>query len=311
MIEIATSLQEVLKIVLNGRLSCAYKRDELMRDYTSFKIGGPVRLMFFPKNMTELAQVYDLLREHEIRPLILGRGTNLLVDDKPLDMVVINTLGLNNIEFSACDCETKIVADAGVGLNTLAMFALNHGLTGLEFAHGIPGTLGGGIKMNAGAYDGDINNVIHSTIALNFEAGLYNVHGKEHDFGYRCSRFTNTDDIITSATLKLKKDDPINIKAKMDELSRRRTSSQPLDVPSAGSAFKRPKQGYAAALIDKAGLKGYKVGGAQISEKHAGFIVNSANATFSDVVAVLNHAQQEVFRQFGVKLEPEIKIVRS
>ena len=304
-------MQKFLKTVLKNRLACPYKLNEHMRKYTSFKIGGPVSLMFFPKNDKELLEVCDLLWEHNLKPLILGRGTNLLVDDKPLDMVVINTLGLSSISATHSDCEKTIIADAGVGLNALAVHALNQGLTGLEFAHGIPGTLGGAIKMNAGAYDGEIKDVVDSTCAINLETGLYTVHGAEHEFDYRLSRFANSNDIITYATLMLQRDDPKRIKAKMDDFSRRRASSQPLDMPSAGSAFKRPKQGYAAALIENAGLKGYIVGGAQISEKHAGFIVNIGNATFSDVISVLNHAQEEVFKLFGITLEPELQIIQG
>jgi len=301
------SLHHVISAVGTGKLTCAYKFDVLMKNYTSFRIGGSVKLMFFPANVKELTEVYDLLKHNDLKPFILGRGTNLLVDDKPLDIVVINTLKLDSI--LEMESENEIVAASGVGLNTLAVYACNKNLTGLEFAHGIPGTVGGGIKMNAGAYGGEIKDVVSKASVIDIDGDMIEIEGADFEFGYRYSRFTDTDEIITRARFKLNKADKKNIKAKMDDYSERRQKSQPLDIPSAGSIFKRPEKGYAADLIEKAGLKGYTIGGAQISKKHSGFIVNLGDASFNDVMAVIDFTQEEIYRLFNIKLEPEIKII--
>jgi len=286
-----------------------WKSNVYMKDYTSFKIGGPVSLMLFPKNLDHLYRINSLLYENKIEPLILGRGTNLLVDDNPLDLVVINTTVFNNMK--CLESETEIIADSGVGLNALAMFACELGLTGLEFAHGIPGTLGGAIKMNAGAFNCEIKDIVRKTTFITPGGELLDVSDERHEFGYRHSRFSDTGDVIQTAKLKLQKADKAQVKAKMDELSEKRRNTQPLDMPSAGSVFKRPVRGYAAELIDKAGLKGYTVGGAQISKRHAGFIVNLGNASFADVIAVMEHTKEEVLKLFNVELEPEVKIIRN
>ena len=302
------AVERVLEYVNNGWLNCISKCDEAMSSYTSFGIGGAVRVMFFPKTVAELTELCDFLWDIGVSPFILGRGTNLLVDDAPLEMVVINTTGLDVIESVG---DNRIAAGAGVSLAALAVFACKRGLTGLEFAHGIPGTLGGAIMMNAGAYDGEMKDVIELSYAVNADTGAYITKGGEHRFSYRHSRFSETGDIITSAMILLGNADQYSIQSRMDKLAELRRSTQPLDVPSAGSVFKRPKEGYAAALIDQAGLKGYKVGGAQISMKHAGFIINRGKASFSDVMAVIDHARETVLRVFGIELEPEIKIIRN
>jgi len=190
------------------------------------------------------------------------------------------------------------------------MFAYEHGLTGFEFAHGIPGTVGGAIVMNAGAYGGEMKDVVVSTTAYNKDLGIHTLTAAENDFSYRHSRFSDSSDIVLSAVIRLQKGDKDAIMHKMLELSARRRESQPLELPSGGSTFKRPKEGYAAQLIEQAGLKGFSIGGAEVSQKHSGFIVNNGNATFSDVMAVIEHVQKEVFNKFFVELEPEIKIVR-
>ena len=289
-----------------GRPVCSYKRDEQMKDYTSFRIGGPVRVMFFPKCSAELTELCGLLRGYDITPFMLGKGTNLLALDKQLEMVVINTLGLNNIESSG---DSGILAGAGASLKAVALFAYERGLAGLEFAFGIPGTIGGAVFMNAGAYESQMKDVVELTYAMNAETGVYVAEGAEQGFGYRRSRFMDTGDVVTAATLMLEKGDKDSIKAKMDDFAIRRRFSQPLDMPSAGSVFKRPKEGYAGAFIEQAGLKGFAIGGAQVSEKHAGFIINRGDATFSDVMSLIDHVRNEVFKQFSVELELEIKIV--
>ena len=282
------------------------RTDEQMKNHTSFRVGGPVQAMFFPTNADETARLYQLLLSHEISPLILGNGTNLLVTDGPLKLAVINMMKMRSMEYTA---EFEITADAGVMLSKLAVFASECGLSGLEFAHGIPGSLGGAVNMNAGAYGGEMKDIVTRTKALCPEAGIFDISSAEHDFSYRHSRFSNGKEIILSTSVRLVHGDKQSIKAKMDELSAKRRSSQPLDMPSAGSTFKRPKDGYAGTLIEQAGLKGYTSGGAQVSEKHAGFVINKGNATFSDIMRVVEHVREVIFKQYGIELELEVKVI--
>ena len=281
---------------------------EPMMRHTSFRIGGPVRAMFFPDRPSALAGLCGVLDENGAAPFIMGNGTNLLADDRQLDLVVVNTSALNSRGQTG---ETEITAGAGMLLSKLAVFASQRGLTGLEFAHGIPGTLGGAVAMNAGAYGGEMKAVVRSTKVFNPAAGVFTLTGEEHMFSYRQSRIARSGDVILSSVIELQKGDAAGIREKMEELGARRSASQPLDAPSAGSAFKRPVSGYAASLIEQAGLRGYVHGRAQVSEKHAGFIINRGGATFSDVMAVIEHVRETVFRMFGVELELEIKIVTS
>jgi len=277
---------------------------EPMKHHTSIKIGGPVRVMFFPSKPEDMTDLYALLCENGVKPFVMGKGTNLLVKDGTLELAVINTMGLNSLEHTG---DMEISAGAGVLLSRLAETAHESGLAGLEFAHGIPGTLGGAVYMNAGAYGGEMKDVVHRTTVFRADTGVFYVTGDEHDFSYRHSRFTDSSDIIISSVLRLKKGDARTIKTKMEELETRRRVSQPLDVPSAGSVFKRPKDGYAASLIEQAGLMGYISGGAQVSEKHAGFIINRGGATFSDVMTVIEHIRETLLKQQGVELELEIR----
>ena len=282
--------------------------DEPMAKHTSFRIGGPAKRMAFPKTREQLVVLMGFLQDAGVKPLLIGNGTNLLVADKGLDTVVIDTSAeLSHIELTD---EGEIAADAGVSLTKLALFAWENGLTGLEFAHGIPGTLGGGVVMNAGAYGGELKDVVTEVTAL-YPDGVKVLTPAELDFSYRHSVFSAGEGIVLGAKVKLESGDPDAIKAKMDDLMARRKASQPLELPSAGSTFKRPAGGYAAALIDAAGLKGYAVGGAQVSEKHAGFVVNRGGATFDDVLRLMDHIRSEVLRTSGVELEPEVKIIRG
>lgn len=282
--------------------------DEPMAKHTSFRIGGPAKRMAFPKTREQLVVLMGFLQDAGVKPLLIGNGTNLLVADKGLDTVVIDTSAeLSHIELTD---EGEIAADAGVSLSKLALFAWKNGLTGLEFAHGIPGTLGGGVVMNAGAYGGELKDVVTEVTAL-YPDGVKVLTPVELDFSYRHSVFSAGEGIVLGAKVKLESGDPDAIKAKMDDLMARRKASQPLELPSAGSTFKRPAGGYAAALIDAAGLKGYAVGGAQVSEKHAGFVVNRGGATFDDVLRLMDHIRSEVLRTSGVELEPEVKIIRG
>ena len=279
-----------------------------MKFHTSLRIGGPVRAMLFPEKPAALTDLCNVLDEHGVTPVIIGNGTNLLADDKPLDLIVINTMELGDCERTG---ETEITAGAGALLSKLAAFASECGLSGLEFAHGIPGTLGGAVYMNAGAYGGEMKDVVISTTAFCPKKGVVGITGQQHGFAYRHSRFSECGDIILSSVLQLARGDIIAIREKMGALALRRSESQPLDLPSAGSAFKRPKTGFAASLIEEAGLKGYISGGAQVSEKHSGFIVNRGGATFSDVMAVIEHVRETVLKRSGLELELEIKIISN
>ncbi len=280
--------------------------DEPMAKHTSFRIGGPARRMAFPDTREQLVVLMGFLQEAGIRPLLIGNGTNLLVSDEGLDTVVINTSGrLLHAELTG---EDEITADAGIFLSRLALLAWKNGLTGLEFAHGIPGTLGGGIVMNAGAYGGELKDVITEVTAL-YPDGVKVLTPAELDFSYRCSVFSSGEGIVLGAKVKLESGDPDAIKAKMDDLMARRRASQPLELPSAGSTFKRPTGYYAGPLIEDCGLKGCRIGGAEVSPKHAGFVVNVGGATCADVLALIAKVQKTVYDTHGVRLEPEVKIV--
>lgn len=282
--------------------------DEPMSRHTSFRIGGPARRMAFPDNGEQLVLLMHFAKECGAKTLLLGNGTNLLVSDAGLDRLVVDTsAGLNEIKGSG---DGKIHAQAGVSLARLADFARKNALTGLEFAHGIPGTLGGAVCMNAGAYGGEMKQVIDEVTLLKPEKGICHLSGEELQFGYRHSVLTEHPEwVVLAADIQLKKGDAEEIQAKMAELMGRRKTSQPLDFPSAGSTFKRPEGYYAGTLIDQCGLKGLTVGGAQVSEKHAGFVINRGGATFADVTALIRKVQDCVYEQKGVRLEPEVKIV--
>jgi len=266
------SVQDALEAVRLRLPEIRFRTDEPLKAHTSFKIGGPVSAMFFPNSAAELRDLALILYDSGCRFLVIGNGTNILADDKPIDMIAVKTYGgLGGISLTG---EAELTAECGALLSKLATAALEHGLTGLEFAHGIPGTLGGAVVMNAGAYGGEMKDVVVKTTAFGRWSSVHEVRGQDHGFFYRRSRFSDTDDIILSAVIRLQKGDPEDIRRKMEELSKKRRESQPLNIPSAGSAFKRPRSGYAAALIEEAGLKGFTAGGAAVSEKHAGFIVN-------------------------------------
>ena len=280
--------------------------NEPMSKHTSFRIGGPVEVMIFPKSREELSQVLRMCRCVDVKPAILGAGTNVLSPDEGMKGVVICLKdALEGMELLN---DTHVRIMAGVTMTRGAVFAANHGLSGLEFAHGIPGTVGGGIYMNAGAYGGEIKDVATSVEVMGRDGNIRHVSGEEMGFSYRHSCLEDSEDIVISATFALTKDDPEVIKTKMKELQAKRSASQPLDLPSAGSAFKRPVGGYAAALIDQAGLKGFQVGGAAISTKHAGFAVNVADATAEDVKNLLGQVSAIVYEKSGIRLEPEVRI---
>ena len=280
---------------------------EPLSEHCSFRIGGECAALLQPSSEEELIAAAELLRSAGEKPLLIGNGTNLLITDEPLRRIVIQ-LGS---DFARCTLqnETGIRAEAGVSLYKLANFAAGASLTGLEFAQGIPGTLGGGVSMNAGAYGGEMKDVVVSVRWLDGELRVR--ESGELDLSYRHSRFSDTDDVILSALLSLRPGDEEEIRGTMRTLMEKRRASQPLDMPSAGSTFMRPVGGYAAALIDQAGLKGFRIGGAQVSEKHAGFVVNAGGATFDDVLKLMDEVRERVLALSGITLEPEVKIIRN
>ena len=284
-----------------------YLKEEPMSRHTSFRIGGPARRLALPERGEQLVLLMSFAQEAGTTPLIVGNGTNLLVSDRGLDRLVIDTTGLRQTERSEGNVLT---AEAGVPLARLADFACREGLAGLEFAHGIPGTLGGAVCMNAGAYGGEMKQVITSVTALFPEEGIRTLTAEELDFGYRHSLFSDHPDaVVLRAAVALTPGDPEEIRGRMQDFMARRKASQPLEFPSAGSTFKRPVGHFAGTLIDQCGLKGLTVGGAQVSEKHAGFVINRGGATCADVKELIRQIQERVFAQAGVRLEPEVRII--
>ena len=279
---------------------------EPMAKHTSFRIGGPVEVMAFPKTAEELAALLQTAETLNIEAVILGAGTNVLAPDQGINGLCICLKdALDGMELLD---DNKIRVMAGVTMTRAAMFAANHGLSGMEFAHGIPGTVGGGVYMNAGAYGGEIRDICASVDVMDQKGNIRTLTNEQMQFSYRHSLLEETGDIVISAVFALQKKNPEEIKDRMKELQGKRSASQPLDLPSAGSAFKRPVGGYAAALIDQAGLKGFSVGGAAISAKHAGFAVNIGGATAEDVKQLLQQVSDTVYEHTGIRLEPEVRI---
>ena len=303
--QLELAIQEIKKEMPGLEL----RENEPMSAHCSFRIGGPVRALAAPQDVTGLTRLCYLLKKHELAPYILGNGTNILFPDEGLkDLFIISTEKLTKMFLLP---DGAIYAEAGVSLSKLASFAQQNGLTGLEFASGIPGSVGGGLMMNAGAYGGELKDAVESVV-IHFlpEQALYELTNEQCAFGYRSSFFQKMPGcVILSAVFCLEKGDGEKIAEKMRELNARRRDKQPLDLPSAGSAFKRPAGGFAAALIDEAGLKGYAVGGAQVSEKHAGFVVNTGGATSHDVYDLMMHIRRTVYEHSKVALEPEMIIL--
>lgn len=284
----------------------AFAENEPLSAHTSFRIGGPAALMAFPKNEDELAVLLRAASQCGVKPRILGAGTNVLAPDEGLDGLVICTkdclLGLRALEGG------RIEAMAGETLAHAAVFARGQSLTGLEFAHGIPGTVGGGVYMNAGAYGGEIAQVAEETTVLMADGTRRVLRGAEQAFAYRTSAFERMECIIVKTVFALRPGDADEIGARMRELMGKRRTSQPLELPSAGSTFKRPAGAYAGALIEASGLKGRGVGGAEVSRKHAGFVVNRGGATARDVLETIKLVQETVYADSGFRLEPEVRI---
>jgi len=279
------------------------RRDEPMSAHTTFRVGGPAALMALPRTEEETALAVREARAMGIPPIFMGNGSNLLVDDAGLDAFVVKTVpGLSWVRGEG----TELEAGGGILLSALAAEAAGRALTGLEFASGIPGSLGGAVRMNAGAYGGEMCQVVRSVRVLETDGTVRDLPAEECGFGYRRSAFGAGGRFILSARLALEHGDEEGIRERMAELNRRRREKQPLELPSAGSTFKRPKEGYAAALIEQCGLKGLSVGGAQVSPKHAGFLVNTGMATCRDILDLMGVVQDCVYRVTGVRLEPEV-----
>ena len=279
---------------------------EPMSRHTTFRVGGPVTLMALPATVEQASFAVRASAEVGLRPFFLGNGSNLLVSDSGCDAFVIKTL--NNLCGARVD-GTVIEAESGILLSRLAVLARDNGLSGLEFAHGIPGSLGGAVTMNAGAYDGEMAQVVKEVTYLDRFGTICST--TLFDFSYRHSAFSDGDRMILSVKIQLKEDVPEAIQGRMNDLMERRKSKQPLEWPSAGSTFKRPAGYYAAALIDQCGLKGMSVGGAQVSEKHAGFVINKGGATCADILELMDQIRQRVFEATGVMLEPEVKVLEE
>lgn len=282
--------------------------DAPMKEYTSFKTGGNAAIFIQPRNVEELSRTVKVLTKYEIKHLVMGNGTNLLVKDAGYSGVIIKIgEAFNNIEIYA-DC--TIEAGAGALLSNIAKVALEASLTGFEFASGIPGSIGGAVFMNAGAYDGEISQVLKTAEVLTKDGTRsYTISANDMNLSYRHSIFQETGDIITKVTLLLTKGDKEQINKKMNELKTKRNEKQPLENPSAGSFFKRPQGNYAGKLIHDAGLRGLSLGGAQISPLHAGFIINTGEATATEIINLMEIVKSTVYDQSGVMLEPEVKII--
>ena len=302
MIELTDFQKKISKLLTNVEL----RFWEPMAKHTSFRIGGGAEVMAMPKTAEELSDVLKVSVLLDTKPAILGAGTNVLAPDEGIRGLVICLKdcldGMERLD------ENRIRIMAGVTMTRAAMFAANLGLSGMEFAHGIPGTVGGGVYMNAGAYGGEICQICESVDVMDLDGTLHHYSNEEMRFSYRHSMLEDMGGIVVCAVVRLEAMEPELIKAKMKELQGKRSASQPLDLPSAGSAFKRPVGGYAAALIDQAGLKGYSVGNAAISTKHAGFAVNLGGATAEEVKQLLQQVSDIVFEKSGIRLEPEVRI---
>ena len=277
-----------------------------MKNHTSFKIGGNADFLVLPQSIEQIESLIKILKENNINYMVMGNGSNLLVDDDGIRGVVIKI----SRNFSQVECkEETITAQCGVLLSRVSNIALENSLTGFEFAGGIPGTLGGAVVMNAGAYGGEMKDVVLKTKYIDCHGNICEITGDEHKFGYRKSVFQNGD-IVLETTLKLSKGDKNEISSKINELNSRRREKQPLELPSAGSTFKRPEGYFAGKLIEDAGLRGFKIGGASVSKKHCGFVVSDGTATCKDVLALIEHIQKTVFEQFSVKLETEVRYIK-
>ncbi len=279
---------------------------EPLSNHTSFKVGGRCDMLIYPNSAESLKKLYARCKDISLNTFVLGNGSNVLFNDRGFRGVVFvisHELGAVSVDGNT------ITVEAGASLAKLCLTALDNGLTGLEFAYGIPGTVGGAVYMNAGAYGGEIKDVIRTVTAVDTSGNVITFTNDELELGYRKSFFTDKDYLILSAAFELKMGDKTRIKAKMDELMSRRKDKQPLEYPSAGSTFKRPEGTYAGLVIEQSGLKGYTVGGAQVSEKHANFVINKGGAKASDIIQLIDDVKKTVKEKTGYDLECEVKLI--
>ncbi len=279
--------------------------DEPMSRHTTFKIGGIADFFVMPTTKEQLSKTLKTVNDAGLPCFILGNGSNLLVGDKGIRGVVVCLKNMDSIKV----CDDEIYAEAGAILSRVSTAAVGASLTGTEFSSGIPGSVGGAVYMNAGAYDHEMKEIIKTVEYMDMQGNLFEIPCEECEFGYRTSKFSKGDYIILGCTLKLKPGDVNKIKAQIADYTQRRVSKQPIERPSAGSTFKRPTGYFAGTLIEQAGLKGYSIGGAQVSEKHAGFVINTGGATAEDVLNLIEHIKKTVFEESGVVLEPEVKMI--
>ena len=277
-----------------------------MSGHTTFRVGGPAECLVTPTTVDEISATLEYCRNNEIEYLVIGNGSNLLVKDGGVAGVVIDLSSkFNNISVDGL----TVTAQAGALLSRVARKAWAASLTGMEFAEGIPGTIGGAVYMNAGAYGGEMCQIVDKVTCLTQDGQIVTFQGEDHGFAYRHSAYMGSGMVILEASLNLTLGDSEAIKATMDDLRGRRRDKQPTDKPSAGSTFKRPANGYAAAMIEQCGLKGFRVGGAEVSTKHSGFVINAGGATATDILTLMDQVADKVQEQFGVRLEPEVQIV--
>lgn len=286
-------------------LTIEYIKNEPMSRHTTFKIGGNADVLVKIKSNEQLKQVLSLAKSFDVPCFVLGKGSNLLVSDNGIEGIVIKLDGLDEIKISG----NSVVCGAGASLRALCIAAQKASLTGLEFAYGIPGTVGGALYMNAGAYGGEMSQIVVSATAIDKDGNEVKLLLSDMQLGYRTSVFKNNGLIITSVTFELKEGNSQDIKTAMDDFFARRRDKQPLEYPSAGSTFKRPEGYFAGALIEQNNLKGVSVGGAEVSQKHAGFVINKGGATCSDVLSLINKIKDVVKNADGVDLEPEVIFV--
>lgn len=292
---------------LAEKLGCGVYPNEPLYKHTTFHIGGPCRYMISPRSVADLSKLVRLSDENGIRTLLLGKGSNMLCADEGYDGIVI-LLDSNFSEITAVgDCTIR--AQSGASLIKVCRFALERGLAGMEFAYGIPGSVGGGIYMNAGAYGGEMKDVLSSVTAMDRKGVLHTYPADRLELTYRRSRFAYSGEIIISGDFKLSFGEKEKIESRMNELMGRRREKQPLEYPNAGSTFKRPEGQFAGKLIQDCGLKGARFGGAQVSEKHCGFVINKDNATADDVKRLIDHIKKTVYDKTGFMLECEVRII--
>lgn len=298
--------EALIKYISNITGSENISINEPMKKHTSFKVGGPADILVTPQNPSQISEILKYSKRENIPVFVMGNGTNLVVSDKGIRGIVIKIYdNMNHFDVK----ENIVEAYSGILMSKVANVAYHNQLTGLEFASGIPGTLGGAVTMNAGAYGGEIKDIVFETTYLDKDGEFKMLRNEEHEFDYRTSLIQKQSGIVVKSSMRLKKGCKDKIKETMMDLSKRRQDKQPLELPSAGSVFKRPEGYFAGKLIEDSGLKGYKIGGAEVSVKHCGFIVNAGGATAKDIMDLVAHIKESVYNKFGVELHPEVRIV--